>query len=87
MNDQISTVGAGQDVFTSSQCGPDQVVHEQRGAGNLFEFWLSHPARSEEAVVHQRGRPNRSVTADQRPRVRVNPEVLTCKRCSEAQKG
>lgn len=54
MNDQISTVGAGQDGFTRGQCGPDEVVLEQRVAGSLFDFSLTHPARSEGAVVKQR---------------------------------
>jgi hypothetical protein len=35
MNDQISTVGAGQDVFTRGQCGPYEVLLEQRVAGSV----------------------------------------------------
>ena len=50
MNDQIGTVGAGQDVFTRDQCGPDEAVREQRVAGSFLEFSLNHPARSEGAV-------------------------------------
>ena len=65
MNDQISTVGAGQDVFTRGQCGPVEVTLEQRVAGRFFDFSLTHPARSERAIVAQRGRPRRSVTANQ----------------------
>lgn len=74
MSDQIGTVGAGQEVFTRGQCGPDEVVLEQRVAGRFFDFSLTHPARSDGAVVQQRGRPRRSVTAIRRPRVRFNPE-------------
>jgi hypothetical protein len=51
--------------FTRGQCGPGEVIVEQRVAGSFLEFSLSHPARSEGAVVHQRGRPRRSVTANQ----------------------
>ncbi len=76
MNDQISTVGAGQDVFTRGQCGPDEVVLEQRVAGSFFDFSLTHPARSEGAVVQQRERPRRSVTAIRRPRVAVRGRSL-----------
>ena len=65
MNDQISTVSAGQDVFTSGQCGPHEAVLEQRVAGSFFDFSLTHPARSEGAAVQQRERPRRSVTANQ----------------------
>ena len=65
MNDQFSTVGAGQDVSTRGQCGPGEVVFEQRVAGRFLEFSLSHPARSATAVVQQRERPRRSVTANQ----------------------
>jgi hypothetical protein len=65
MNDQISTVGAGQDVFMRGQYGPDEVMLEQRVAGSFFDFSLTHPARSETAVVQQRERPRRSVTANQ----------------------
>jgi hypothetical protein len=50
MNDQVSTVGPGQDVFTRGQCGPDEAVLEQRVAGSFFDFSLTHPARSEGAV-------------------------------------
>jgi hypothetical protein len=50
MNDQISTVGAGQGVFTNGQRGPDEVVLEQGVAGSFFDFPLTHPARSENAV-------------------------------------
>jgi hypothetical protein len=63
MNDQISTVGAGHDVFTRGQCGPVEVILEQGVAGSFFDFSLTHPARSARAVVSQRGRPRRSVTA------------------------
>ena len=66
MNDQISTVGAGQDVFTKGQRGPGEVMVEQRVAGRFFDFSLTHPARSETAVVQQRERPRRSVTAKER---------------------
>ena len=52
MNDQISTVGAGQDVFTRGQCGPDAVMLEQRVAGSFFDFSLTHPARSEEPLYN-----------------------------------
>ena len=38
MNDQFSTVGAGQDVFARSQCGPVEVTLEQRVAGSFAEF-------------------------------------------------
>jgi hypothetical protein len=65
MNDQISTVGAGQDVFTRGQRGPHGIVLEQRVAGSFFDFSLTHPARSEGVVVQQRERPRRSVTADE----------------------
>jgi hypothetical protein len=51
MDDQISTVVAGQDVFTRGQCGPDEIVLEQRVAGRFFDFSLSHTARSEGAVI------------------------------------
>jgi hypothetical protein len=51
MNDHVSTVGAGQDVFARGQCGPDEAVLEQRVAGSFFDFSLTHPARSEKAVV------------------------------------
>ena len=64
MNDHIGTVGAGQDVFTEGQCGPGEAVLEQRVAGSFLEFSLSHPARSEGAVVQRRGRPRHSVTAN-----------------------
>ena len=64
MNDQVSTVGAGQDVFTRDQCGPGEVVFEQRVAGRFLETSLSHPARSEGAAVQQRERPRRFVTAN-----------------------
>jgi hypothetical protein len=75
MNDQIRTVGAGQDVFTKGQCGPAEVVLEQIVAGSFFDFSLTHPARSEGAVVQQRERPRRSVTANNQPRVAVKAEV------------
>jgi hypothetical protein len=38
MNDQISTVGAGQDVFARGQRGPDAAVFEQRVAGSFLTF-------------------------------------------------
>jgi hypothetical protein len=38
---------------------------EQRVAGRFFDFSLTHPARSDRAVVQQRERPRRSVTARQ----------------------
>jgi hypothetical protein len=65
MNDQIGTVSAGQEVLTRDQSGPDEAMLEQRVAGSFFDFSLTHPARSEGAVVHQRGRPRRPVTAKQ----------------------
>ena len=65
MNDQIGTVGAGQDGFTRGHRGPDEVGLEQRVAGSFLEFSLSLPARSARAVVQQRERPRRSVTANQ----------------------
>jgi hypothetical protein len=54
------------------QCGPGEVKLEQRVGGSFFEFSLSHPARSETAVVQQRGRPRRSVTANQAGLVSVS---------------
>jgi hypothetical protein len=76
MNEQISTVGAGQDVFTRGHCGPDEAVLEQRVAGRFFDFSLTYPARSEGAVVTQRGRPRRSVTANQPAPCRGQPRSL-----------
>ena len=42
MDDHISTVGAGQDVFARGQCRPTEVMREQRVAGSFLEFSLSH---------------------------------------------
>jgi len=39
MNDQISTVGAGQKVFTRRQCRPHEAVLEQRVAGSFLTFF------------------------------------------------
>jgi hypothetical protein len=57
------------------QCEPDGVRLEQRVAGSLFEFSLSHTARSETAVVPERERPRRSVTPTGRRRIAVRAEV------------
>ena len=83
----MSTVGAGQDVFTRGQCGPDEVVLEQRGAGSFLEFSLSPPARSEGAVVHQRGRPRRSLTANQAAPCLGQPRVFRRKIRRVAEEG
>ena len=42
MSDQISTAGAGQELFMRGQYGPDEVVLEQRVAGSFFDFSLTH---------------------------------------------
>ena len=41
MNDQMSTAGAGQELFMRGQYGPDEVVLEQRVAGSFFDFSLT----------------------------------------------
>jgi hypothetical protein len=51
MIDQMSTVGADQDVFPRGQHGPDEAALEQRVAGRFFDFSLTHTARSEGAVI------------------------------------
>jgi hypothetical protein len=45
------------------QCGPDEVMLEQRVAGSFLEFSLSHPARSEEPLFTNRDDHVVSVTA------------------------
>jgi hypothetical protein len=54
---------AQEDVFARGQCGPDEVVLEQRFAGRSFDFPLTlHDLRK---PLVQREGPRRSVTANQ----------------------
>ena len=57
MTDQISTAGAGQELFMKGQGGPDEVALEQRVAGSFFDFSLTHLHDLNVAVVQQRERP------------------------------
>jgi hypothetical protein len=62
-------------MFGRGHHGPDEVALEQRVAGRSFDFSLTHPARSETAVVQQRERPRRSLTARWPAPCRVKAEV------------